>query len=68
MIPEEIGQMKNLKDLAINYNPELKDLPKAFWVGLKSLKILGFVGTKFYSNPANKARIDDLKKRGIKLV
>lgn len=60
--------MKNLKDLAINYNPDLKELPKVFWTGLKTLKILAIVGTKFQQNPNNKFKIDDLKKRGIKLV
>ncbi len=58
--------MKNLKDLAINYNADVKELPKVFWTGLKSLKQLAIVGTKFYENPANKQKIEDLKKRGIK--
>lgn len=67
-IPEDIGSMKNLKDLGINYNPDLKELPKVFWTGLKSLKILAIVGTKFNDNPNNKIKIGDLKKRGITLV
>lgn len=46
--------MKNLKDLAINYNHKLKDLPKVFWVGLESLKLLSLTDTEFYNSSENK--------------
>jgi len=65
-IPEEIGMMKNLKDLAINYNAEIRDLPPVFWTGLKALKQMAIVGTYFNDDPSKKKKIEDLKKRGIK--
>jgi Leucine-rich repeat (LRR) protein len=62
-IPEEIGLMKNLKDLAINYNHKLKDLPKVFWVGLESLKLLSLTDTEFYNSSENKEKINMLRER-----
>jgi hypothetical protein len=38
------------------------------FTGLKNLKILALVGTKFYETPSNKPKMDELKRRGVKLV
>lgn len=67
-IPEEIGLLKKLNTFGINYNPDIKVLPKSMFTGLKNLKILALVGTKFYETPSNKPKMDELKRRGVKLV
>lgn len=67
-IPEEIGLLKKLTQLAINYNHDIKVLPKSMYTGLKNLKVLALAGTIFYETPSNKPKLDELKRRGVKLV
>jgi hypothetical protein len=60
--------LKKLNSLAINYNHNIKILPKVIYSGMKNLKTLALAGTLFYESAENKSKISDLKRRGILIV